>query len=58
MSINEQEWHEKTENLEKSSTKSDNSYKKLKNKKTFRDFKISKLQGKKTLESPIKIRNK
>ena len=43
MSINEQEWHEKTENLEKSSTKSDNSYKKLKNKKTFREFKISKL---------------
>ena len=43
MSINEQEGHEKTENLEKSSSKSDNYYKKLKNKKTFREFKISKL---------------
>jgi hypothetical protein len=43
MSINEQEWHENTGHLEKSSTKSDNYYKKLKNKKTFRDFKISKL---------------
>ena len=44
--------------MDKSSTKSDNYYKKLKNKKTFRDFKISKLKGKKTLESPIKIRKK